>query len=150
LRPVAGVTEGGCGMKVKWTQDLSVDVKEIDAQHKELLRRIDGLDSAMKQGRAKEEILRLIEFLDEYVVIHFRTEELFMIQHAYPKYHFHKTKHEWFKNEFSAIRKRLEEEGATPEVIVLSNNLLITWFSSHIRTTDTTLGTYLKPKLGSI
>ena len=136
-------------MKVQWTQDLSVDVKEIDAQHKELFRRINSLDSAMKQGRAREEVLKLVDFLDEYVIVHFRLEELYMVKYSYPKYQFHKTKHAWFKKEFSAIRKRLEKEGATPEVIILSNNLLITWFSSHIRTTDATLGTYLKTKIGS-
>jgi len=64
------------------------------------------------------------------------------------KYQIHKTKHEWFKEESSAIRKRLEKEGATPEVI-LSNNLLITWFCNHIRTIDAELVAYLKPKLES-
>jgi hemerythrin len=134
-------------MMVKWTKDLSVDVKEIDSQHRELFKRINGLDSAIKKGRAKEEVLRLMDFLDEYVVIHFRTEELYMIQYRYPKYQFHKTKHEWFKKEFAAIGNKLEREGATPEVIILSNNLLITWFSSHIRTTDTALGSYLATKM---
>ncbi|MDA8432021.1 MAG: bacteriohemerythrin [Nitrospiraceae bacterium] len=134
-------------MQVKWTQDLSVDVKEIDAQHKELLRRISGLDSAMKQGRAREEIFPLLEFLEEYAVIHFRTEEVYMIKYRYPRYQLHKAKHEWFAEEFAAIRKGLEKEGATPEVIVRSNNLLITWFCSHIRTTDAALGAFLKPKI---
>ncbi|MDA8104300.1 MAG: bacteriohemerythrin [Nitrospiraceae bacterium] len=137
-------------MKIKWTSDLSVDVKEIDGQHKELFKRINNLDTAMKKGRAKEEILGLIEFLDEYVVIHFRTEELYMIRYDYPRYPFHKTKHAWFKKEFSVVRKKLEKEGPTPEVIILSNNLLITWFSGHIRTTDTALGAYLRPKLARI
>ena len=134
-------------MNVKWTQDLSVDVKEVDAQHKELFRRINRFDSAMKKGRAKEEILGLMEFLEEYAVIHFRTEELYMLKYNYPKYRFHKSKHEWFKGEFSSIRTRLEKVGPTPEVIILSNSLLITWFCNHIRTTDTAFGSYLKPKL---
>jgi len=30
-----------------------------------------------------------------------------------------------------------------PEVIILSNNLLITWFCNHIRTIDAELGMYL-------
>ncbi len=137
-------------MKIKWTSDLSVDVKEIDGQHKELFKRINNLDTAMKKGRAKEEVLGLIEFLDEYAIIHFRTEEWYMIKYDYPKYPFHKTKHAWFIKELSAVRRKLEKEGATPEVIILSNNLLITWFSSHIRTTDTALGAYLRPKIARI
>ncbi len=137
-------------MRIKWTQDLSVDMKEIDGQHKELFRRINSLDTALRKGKAKEEILGLIEFLDEYVVIHFRTEEFYMIKYAYPRYQFHKTKHVWFMKELSAVKKKLERNGPTPEVIILSNNLLITWFSNHIRKTDTALGSYLRPKLASI
>jgi hemerythrin len=134
-------------MNVRWTQDLSVDVKEVDAQHRELFRRINRFDSAIKKGRAKEEILGLLEFLDEYAVIHFSTEERYMLKYDYPKYRFHKSKHEWFKEELASIGTKLKKGGATPEVIILSNNLLITWFSNHIRTTDTSLGSYLKPKL---
>ncbi len=131
-------------MRVKWTQDLSIGLKEIDGQHKELFKRINGLDTALRGGRAKEEILGLFEFLDEYVIIHFRTEELYMIRYDYPKFKFHRMKHEWFKKEFSAIRKRLQKEGATPDVIIQSNNLLITWFCNHILTTDMAFGGYLR------
>lgn len=137
-------------MNVKWTQDLSVDVKEIDMQHKELFRRINGLDTAMKRGKAREEVVPLIEFLEEYTVVHFRTEEIYMIKYRYPRYQIHKAKHEWFAEEFASIRKKLEREGATAEVIVRSNNLLITWFSGHIRTTDTALGAFLKPKIAKL
>ena len=131
-------------MRVTWTQDLSVGVKEIDAQHKELFRRINDLDAELKKGRAKEEILRLMGFLDEYTAVHFNTEEMFMLDQAYPRYAVHKTKHEWFREEFLAIRQRMGKEGATPEVIILINNLLITWFCNHVRTTDAEMGTYLK------
>ncbi len=137
-------------MRIKWTQDLSVDVKEIDGQHKELFKRINSLDTALKKGKAKEEVLGLFEFLDEYATIHFRTEEFYMIKYAYPRFPFHKTKHAWFMKELSAVKMKLEKEGPTPKVIILGNNLLITWFCSHIRTTDMALGAYLRPKLARI
>jgi hemerythrin len=134
-------------MKLQWTQELSVGVAEIDNQHKELFERINNLDSAMKQGTAKEEVIRLIEFLDNYVIIHFGAEEKYMIDYNYTGYALHKTKHDWFKKEFSDIRIRLDAEGITPDVIMLSNNLLITWFSNHIRNIDMMLGSFLKSKI---
>ena len=134
-------------MKLQWTQDLSVGVEEIDSQHRELFDRINALDSAMRQGRAKEEVVRLFEFLDEYVITHFGTEEKYMTDYSYAGYALHKTKHDWFKKEFSDIRTKLDVEGITPDAIMLSNNLLITWFSNHIRTIDMMLGSFLKSKI---
>ena len=134
-------------MKLQWTQEFSVGVEEIDSQHKELFDRINNLDSAMKQGRAKEEVVRLIEFLNKYVIVHFGAEEKYMTDHGYAGYALHKTKHDWFKKEFSDIRTKLDSEGITPDLIMLSNNLLITWFSSHVRSIDMMLGSFLKTKL---
>ncbi len=134
-------------MKLQWAQDFSVGVKEIDNQHKELFDRINNLDSAMKQGTAKEEVVRLIEFLHKYVTIHFGAEEKYMIDYNYTGYALHKTKHDWFKKEFSDIQIKLDAEGITPDAIMRSNNLLITWFSNHIRSIDMMLGSFLKSKL---
>jgi len=134
-------------MKLEWTQEFSVGVEEIDSQHKELFDRINNLDSAMKQGRAKEEVVRLIEFLNKYVIVHFGAEEKYMTDYDYAGYALHKAKHDWFKKEFSDIRTKLDSEGITPDVIMFSNNLLITWFSNHVRTIDMMLGSFLKTKL---
>jgi hemerythrin len=134
-------------MKLQWTQDFSVGVEEIDSHHKELFNRINNLDSAMKQGRAKDEVVRLIEFLDKYVIMHFGTEEKYMTDYGYEGYALHKSKHELFKKEFSDIRTKLDSGGVTPDVIMLSNNLLITWFSNHVRTIDMMLGNFLKSKI---
>ena len=134
-------------MKLQWTQGLSVGVEEIDNQHKELFERINNLDSAMKQGSAQEEVVRLIEFLDKYVITHFTAEEKYMTDHDYAGYALHKAKHDWFKIKFSDIRTKLDAEGITPGVIILSNSLLITWFSNHIRSIDMMLGSFLKSKI---
>ena len=134
-------------MRLQWNQDLSVGVEEIDGQHRELFDRINSLDSSMKQGKAKNEVLRLMDFLDEYVILHFGTEEKYMADYDYPGYSLHKTKHNSFKKELAEIRKKLEIDGATPQVIILSNDLLIKWFSNHIRTIDMALGLFLKSKI---
>lgn len=134
-------------MRIKWSQDFSVGVEAIDSQHKDLFARINNLDSAMKQGKAKEEIISLMEFLNDYVNIHFGTEEKYMTDYDYAGYAHHKAKHSWFIQELSDIRRKVGAEGVTPDVIILSNNLLISWFSNHVRTIDMMLGKFLKPKI---
>jgi len=94
-------------MKLQWTPDFSVGVEEIDSQHKELFERINDLDSAMKQGRAKEEVVRLVEFLNKYAIVHFGAEEKYMTDYDYPGYALHKTKHDWFKKEFPTYGQSL-------------------------------------------
>lgn len=130
-------------MRLKWTHDLSVGVEEIDNQHRELFRMINDLDASIKNGKPKKEVMRLIRFLDDYIVIHFGTEERYMTVNDYPDRAQHRKKHEWFIEEFSGIKKRLRDGAPLVEVIGLSNNLLITWFSNHIRTVDKSLGGYL-------
>jgi hemerythrin len=127
---------------------LSVGVEEIDSQHKELFRMINDLDAAIKHGKPKKEIVRLIGFLDDYIFIHFGSEEEYMTVHGYPDYSYHKKKHEWFTEEFYGIKKKLGAGAPPVEVIGLINNLLITWFSNHIRTTDKSLGSFLTAKIG--
>ena len=122
---------------------MSVGVEEIDSQHKELFKMINNLDAAIKNGKPQKEIVRLIGFLDDYVVEHFGTEERYMTDHDYADYPYHKKKHEWFIEEFYGIKSKLESAAPSVEVIGLSNNLLITWFSNHIRTTDKSLGSFL-------
>lgn len=133
-------------MRLEWSQEFSVGVEEIDDQHKELFIMINNLDLAMKQGRAKEEVVRLVGFLENYGVIHFGTEEKYMVSYNDPDYQLHKKKHEWFVKELSAIKEKLEADGPTADVIVRSNSLLIEWFSNHIRTVDKGLGIFLKLK----
>lgn len=77
-------------MTIGWRDDLLTGVAEVDDQHKELFRRFGELLTACNQGKGGEEVLRLISFLDDYVVKHFTAEERIMRQHGYPDYLEHK------------------------------------------------------------
>lgn len=134
-------------MHLQWTHDLSVGVEEIDCQHRELFNRINSLDAAIKKGKPKEEIMKLVGFLDDYVIDHFGTEEAYMRDCSYPDYHLHRKKHKWFKEEFSTIKRQIADGAPLVEVVGLSNNLLITWFSNHIRTVDRSLGVFLVSRI---
>ena len=134
-------------MQITWTKDFSVGIEEIDSQHRELFNRINNLDAALRQGKVKEEILRVINFLDEYAVTHFGTEEKYMVAYDYPDYRHHREKHEWFRREFSGIKNKLGNGTSLADIIGLSNHLLIDWFCNHIRTADMSLGGFLKSKL---
>ncbi|MGC2061549.1 MAG: bacteriohemerythrin [Thermodesulfovibrionales bacterium] len=131
-------------MKLQWSSEFSVHDDEIDRHHRELFLMINNLDDAMRQGRAGAEVLKVLDFLDQYIILHFRSEEQRMTGSSYPSYEDHRNRHLWFRGQLSDIRKKLETEGPTPDVIVQADHLLITWFSNHVRTLDMRLGNFLK------
>jgi len=134
-------------MPLQWTDDLCVGVEEIDNQHKELFERIDNLFLAMKQGRGREEVGALVGFLEDYIVMHFGTEERYMKEYDYPDSILHRAKHARFSEEFSSIKGRFGSEGSTVELVMQMKAFLTDWWVNHIRTIDKMLGVFLSRKI---
>jgi hemerythrin len=72
-------------MAIVWTDGLSVGVKVIDQQHQEMIKRINRLLDAMQGGKGGKETEGAIEFLEEYVVVHFGAEEELMKSTPIPR-----------------------------------------------------------------
>lgn len=51
---------------IQWSDSLSVNIAEIDAQHKRLVAMINDLNEAMKQGRGRDVIVRIVDGLVSY------------------------------------------------------------------------------------
>ncbi len=133
-------------MALIWKESLSVKVAEIDNQHKELFNRINNLLDACAQGRGREEIKRTLDFLSDYVITHFGTEEKLMNKHNYPDYASHKERHEQFKKEFAELKMKIEKEATGLLTTLGTNHLLIDWWLNHIGKVDKTLGAFLSGK----
>ena len=58
-----------------WDNSFSVNVKEIDAQHQKLIALINDLHDAMKTGKAKDVLGKILSDLTDYTVYHFGNEE---------------------------------------------------------------------------
>ncbi|WP_242990313.1 bacteriohemerythrin [Acetobacterium bakii] len=58
-------------MAITWTPDLSVGVEKIDLQHKMLFEKADQLFSAGKNGKSKDFIAQMLDFLGDYTKQHF-------------------------------------------------------------------------------
>ena len=62
-------------MAIEWTPKLSVGIDLIDGQHKIWFDKANQLFEAGQNGRAKEYILQMFDFLDEYTKQHFADEK---------------------------------------------------------------------------
>lgn len=136
-------------MAIEWTSELATGVPIIDDQHKELFRRINALLDACTRGRGKDEIARVIQFLEEYVISHFSEEEQRMQQSNYPAYATHKEQHEEFKRNFADLKQLFDTDGPAVHVVIRTNHVVIDWLKVHIKRLDKAFGAFLQTQAGS-
>lgn len=133
-------------MGISWRDDLALGVDAIDSQHKELLTRFDLLLSACKQGKGRDELLHLLNFLDEYVIQHFGDEERLQVSSAFPDYEAHRREHQAFIGRIAALKERMNSEGVQLDHVLDTNKLLLDWLIQHISVRDREIGRHLKSR----
>ena len=133
-------------MGLVWSDSLATGNSQIDTQHQELFNRLNGLIDAMKQGKGKEVIGEVFTFVNQYLVLHFSTEERMMSAYNYPGIRDHKIQHESFTSKFKELKERLDKEGVTSSIVIETQPLLVDWWYNHINKIDKALGAFLKEK----
>jgi hemerythrin len=133
-------------MAIEWGQNFATGVAWQDREHKELIKRLKELVSAIERGEGKEEVGRLLKFLDDYVVAHFHHEEQAMSRYNYPEILAHLKEHTQFIDDFSRLKK--EVQGASPGLAERVRNRLVGWLVKHLGSTDKALGAFLNQRPG--
>jgi hemerythrin len=130
-------------MHVHWTTELATGIEAIDAEHRELIERMDRFLDACRRGLGKARTLEMLDFLESYAISHFAHEEALMAKSSYPESRTHRAQHTTFRKNVAAIRAAFDQEGATVSVVVLVNRTVIDWMLGHIRNSDRALGDHL-------
>lgn len=123
-------------MKIHWTEDLSTGVEILDAQHRELFSRIDGLLEACMQRKGAEQVMDTVRFLESYVVEHFGMEEELMRRYEYAGLRDHEALHREFRQRVADLSAEIERQEVGPLLVVKVNRILVDWLNSHIRKVD--------------
>ena len=134
-------------MNITWTEDLRTGVDEIDNQHKDLFSRLNEILEACEHQKGKEEIGTFIDFLADYVILHFATEEREMVKYNYPGLIDHKNEHRQFTIKIGELQKSFNDQGASIDVVLTAVRASYDWLQNHIRKTDKALGAFLRTKL---
>lgn len=129
-----------------WHESLSVGIAQIDEQHKEWFRRAENLFEAGKQGKAKEYIGEMLEFLDSYTKKHFADEERYMQQIDYPGLDEQKKAHAAFISQLAKLRDDYESSSGSISVIIAANKIVIDWLTKHISNLDRKIGEFVRSK----
>ena len=117
-----------------WDDSLSVKVNEIDDQHKHLIRLINELYKAKKEGRDKAVLQQILDELVNYSFVHFTTEEKYFIRYRYANTEEHQRCHSGFVDKITEFKEAYYDGSAT-----LSDDLLEflkDWLINHIKGED--------------
>ena len=124
-----------------WDSGLSVQVKEIDEDHRRLVDLFNLLNHSVAEGDAKDYVEAVLEELISCTVWHFRHEERLMLKYGYKGLVEHKAEHQELIESVTALQKKFlqEEKAASSEDL----EFLEHWLTEHILVADMELGSYL-------
>ena len=134
-------------MGIAWGEHLATGIEEVDDQHRELLRRLNTFLDACDKGKGKEELIGMLQFLDDYVVIHFRTEERLQKLSGYNGLARHREYHHGFIKQLKELKRRFILEGPTADLVKEINRVLVSWLLEHIAEKDREFATAIKGKV---
>jgi len=124
-----------------WDNTLSVQIQEIDEDHRRLVDLFNLLNHAVEDGEKKDYIDAILEELISCTVWHFRHEERLMLKYAYAGYSEHRKEHEELIESIKALQQERKKEGIS--VTQDDIEFLEHWLTGHILGADMDLGAYL-------
>jgi hemerythrin len=128
----------------EWKPEYSVQMPEIDAQHKRLFALAAELYRAMTQGKAATVLEESLAALIDYTRDHFATEERFMNKYHYPEAAQHKAQHDQLTTEVLDLQRRFQagEHTLSASLIMFLQN----WLVQHIAKSDQQYSAYIRGK----
>jgi methyl-accepting chemotaxis protein len=132
-------TSGESG-KIQWTEAFSVGNRKIDEQHKRLVKLVNDMYEAMRQGKANAAITPILDELVQYTVRHFADEESMLKLYKYPGLVDHQKLHA------ELIRQVTELKGEFDRGLPVGTkvfNFLKGWLINHIQQQDKQYSEYL-------
>lgn len=129
---------------IEWTESLAIKVGGIDEQHRELFRRLNVFLDACDSGKGKAELVRMLQFLDDYVAVHFREEERLQEDSGYPDRHAHHGYHREFIEQLGMLKMRFLREGPTADLVATINRVVVGWLLAHISRMDRDFGEWMR------
>jgi len=121
---------------ITWSEQLSVQIDNIDRQHRRWVELVNALDTAVREGREDEQLKKTLADLVDYTHYHFKTEETLMQQADYDaeEFELHRREHRVFADQIKIYKDRQSAgfQKLTPQVM----QYLRDWLVTHITASD--------------
>ncbi|HNF14709.1 MAG TPA: bacteriohemerythrin [Leptospiraceae bacterium] len=119
---------------IQWDDTLSVNVDELNEQHKKLIEILNLLYTSTHENKSREVLTEILNSLIQYTVVHFETEEKLMAKTKYPGMEEHIREHELLKQQVLSYNSQYQSESETVSFELL--NFLRKWLTNHILRSD--------------
>lgn len=130
-------------MRAEFDESLVTGNEMIDAQHQELIDKINKLLDSCETGEGKVAAIKTLDFLADYTEFHFGEEEKLQAEIEYPGIEAHKEEHEKLRKVVKELYEMLEEEeGPSAAFVEQVNRNVIEWLYRHIKGFDTSVAEY--------
>jgi len=130
---------------MEWKKDYSVGVAIFDDEHKKLIAIINQLHEAFTVGVDKLALRRISNSLVEYTLMHFRHEEMYFDDWAYPAASEHAAIHAKLRQQVFEFSKQIQEKDSK-ELAEEMTVFLRDWLLNHILVDDRKYGAFLYDK----
>ncbi len=115
---------------MKWTDQYSVGIGEMDEQHKVIFDIINELFDSLREGNDSD-VLGIINRLQQYTQEHFAEEEQMLEEAKNPELVWQREEHLEFEKKVEEFKQKAAKESLLPLEKELSR-FLMTWWNKHI------------------
>jgi len=133
-----------------WKDRYELGVPLIDAQHKELFRRVELFLQVLRSEECWDEkipkINDTLEFMKRYVVEHFHDEEEYQRNINYPGYEAHKHIHNEMVNYVTDVSRKFEQSNDNELLMQQLGGRLLAWLINHVAGEDQRIADYARKK----
>jgi len=121
-------------MPIPWTDDFSVNVKEIDDQHKKFLGMLNSLYIILHKAEYGSELKEILQELKAYKEFHFATEEKYFAMFNYELTEEHKEEHQKLSLKVEEFISRFNN--GDEDILFDLLNFLEDWLVIHLNNQD--------------
>ena len=129
-----------------WKEKYELGVPLIDEQHKELFKRVESFMQVLRMASSWEDkvekVNETLDFMNTYVVEHFRDEEAFQQEIGYPGEEEHKKVHADMVNYVIAVTAEYKNSGYDEQLIQKFAGKLMAWLINHVASEDQRIAAY--------
>lgn len=119
---------------IQWDSRYSVDVRQIDRQHRKIIDILNGIYSLQNVEKDAKELQKVFDKLRGYILRHFKAEEAYLAERGCEEIELQRSEHEAFIEKVCSFQQDFLKR--KPLTIINLFNYVWDWFAHHILTVD--------------
>lgn len=135
---------GELDLELQWKKEYLLGIPLVDQQHQQLLSRTSRLLKSIHHNQATD-WAEVLNFLEEYILLHFQTEEELMEKYHYPFLEAHRYEHRCFTENYCNLKQEIQSGRHDRLYLLFKIDLfLVDWLINHTTKNDRHWATYIR------